>query len=197
MNLQDIKSERTKKSLANSLKKLMNKKSLSKITINDIVKDSKVNRNTFYYHFEDINSLIKWMFQEETFDFLKTLDLNADLETAVNFAMDYVESNRHILNCAVDSLGEKVMKVFFYDDLIALVENIVNSAEERLNISVASDFKMYICDFYTEALASNLLNYFKNKENLDRQKVIDYISLIFRNSIPFTLLEANKKLNID
>ena len=175
----------------------MNKKSLSKITINDIVKDSRVNRNTFYYHFEDINSLIKWMFQEETFDFLKTLDLNADLETAVNFTMNYVEANRHILNCAVDSLGEKEMKVFFYDDLIALVENIVNSAEKRLNISVSNDFKMYICDFYTEALASNLLNYFKNKENLDRQKVIDYISLIFRNSIPFTLLEANKKLNTD
>ena len=41
-------SQETKRALAASLKKLMNKKLLSKITINEIVQDCGLNRNSFY-----------------------------------------------------------------------------------------------------------------------------------------------------
>ena len=47
-------SEITKKALATSLKKLLSKKELSKITITNITKDCGVNRQTFYYHFKDV-----------------------------------------------------------------------------------------------------------------------------------------------
>ena len=44
----------TKTALAASLKKFMNKKPFGKITVTEIITDCNVNRNTFYYHFEDI-----------------------------------------------------------------------------------------------------------------------------------------------
>ena len=44
----------TKRALAESLKKLLSKKNLDKITVKDIVTDCGVNRQTFYYHFHDI-----------------------------------------------------------------------------------------------------------------------------------------------
>lgn len=44
-------SQMTKQALANSLKSLLQKKTLNKITIKDIVDDCGVNRQTFYYHF--------------------------------------------------------------------------------------------------------------------------------------------------
>ncbi len=51
---------RTKQAMAESLKKLMQKKPLSKITVNEIITDCDINRNTFYYHFENIYDLLKW-----------------------------------------------------------------------------------------------------------------------------------------
>jgi len=48
-------SELTKKALAVSLKKLLSKKELSKITISNITDECGVNRQTFYYHFKDRN----------------------------------------------------------------------------------------------------------------------------------------------
>lgn len=58
-------SEITKKALATSLKKLVSKKELSKITVVDITKDCGVNRQTFYYHFKDINDLMEWIYTNE------------------------------------------------------------------------------------------------------------------------------------
>ena len=58
---QDEKSLSTKRALAASLKKLMEKKPLSKITVSEIISDCNVNRKTFYYHFQDIYDLLKWI----------------------------------------------------------------------------------------------------------------------------------------
>ena len=53
-------SQTTKRALAQSLKKLLQTKPLSKITINDIAEDCGVSRMTFYYHFKDIYDLVEW-----------------------------------------------------------------------------------------------------------------------------------------
>ena len=44
----------TKRALEQSLKNLLLKKPLTKITISDITADCGMNRMTFYYHFKDI-----------------------------------------------------------------------------------------------------------------------------------------------
>lgn len=194
MKKTDLKSENTKKNLAISLKELMKKKKFSKITINDIVELSGVNRNTFYYHFEDINALLKWMFEQETFDFLKTFNITTDFEKALNLIIDYVEDNKYILNCVANSLGREQMKQFFSDDLVDVVKMFIDSSEKELNLKVNDDFKKYLCNFYTEAIAGNLLAYFKNKENVDRKKIVNYISITCKNVIPLILIEANKML---
>ena len=48
----EITSYNTKRMLAESLKKLLCRRPLSKVTVSEIVADCKVNRKTFYYHFE-------------------------------------------------------------------------------------------------------------------------------------------------
>ena len=54
-------SQTTKRALAQSLKHLMEQKPLEKITVVDISEDCGVNRQTFYYHFQDIYDLIEWI----------------------------------------------------------------------------------------------------------------------------------------
>ena len=79
----------TKKTIAASLKKFMERKPLSKITVSEIVTDCGINRNTFYYHFEDIQALLKWMLEQEAVEVLKNFDLLLDYEDAINFVLDY------------------------------------------------------------------------------------------------------------
>ena len=61
-----------KRQLADSLKMLMVKKNLKKITVQEIADGCGANRYTFYYHFKDIYDLLMWMFQEEALSLIKT-----------------------------------------------------------------------------------------------------------------------------
>ena len=49
----------TKEAIKKSLIKLLNERPINKITVKDIVEDCGINRNSFYYHFSYIPSLIE------------------------------------------------------------------------------------------------------------------------------------------
>ena len=55
----------TKTALEASLKKLLLKKPLDKITIRDLTEDCGISRMTFYYHFKDIYDLVEWICYED------------------------------------------------------------------------------------------------------------------------------------
>lgn len=56
----------TKKAIAAGLKELTRKKSFEKITISDITQICGLNRQTFYYHFQDKYELVDWIYYNET-----------------------------------------------------------------------------------------------------------------------------------
>ncbi|WP_238704188.1 TetR family transcriptional regulator [Companilactobacillus mishanensis] len=62
----------TKRQLATTLKELMLIVPVDKITINQLTKRAGVARNTFYYHFDDINGLLEWIFAIEIVEQLGT-----------------------------------------------------------------------------------------------------------------------------
>ena len=64
-------SQLTKYALEQSLKKLLRERPLDKITIKDLVEDCGVNRQTFYYHFQDIYDLIAWSLNAKMNEILK------------------------------------------------------------------------------------------------------------------------------
>ena len=108
---------KTKQSLAQALKNTMEHKKLSKITISELCAVCRINRKTFYYHFEDIYFLLKWTLEQEAIEVVKHFDLIVNTEEAIRFVMDYVDENKHIINSAFDSMGYEEIKRFFYNDL--------------------------------------------------------------------------------
>ncbi|WP_419024697.1 TetR/AcrR family transcriptional regulator C-terminal domain-containing protein [Emergencia sp.] len=180
----------TKKALAASLKKYMTKKTLKKITVSEIITDCNVNRKTFYYHFEDIYALLKWMLEQEAVEVVKQFDLLIDYKDAILFVMDYVETNAHILNCAYDSMGRDEMKRFLCNDFYEIIRRLIDDMEKSLDLNVPEDFKQFVCNLYMEALAGTLIDAFKNRGNNDREKMLKYLSLVLHTSLPETLKQA-------
>ena len=56
----------TKKAILDSFVELISERPFDKITVKDIVTRCGVNRNTFYYYFEDVYALVDELFQVET-----------------------------------------------------------------------------------------------------------------------------------
>lgn len=187
----------TKKKLASSLKHFMMSKSLNKITITDIVKDCNMNRNTFYYHFEDIYDLLKWILEEEAVEVVKQFDLMVDYREAILFVIDYVEKNAHILACAYDTLGREEMRRFLYQDFISIIQSLIDSVEKELGIFAEKDFKQFLSNLYAESLAGILIEWFKNPGNQNKEQIVEYLSIIFHSSLPEILknLPDDKRAN--
>ena len=61
----DLHSSETKIKMANALKKEVGTKAFSKITVGDIISTCGINRNTFYYHFENMYGLLYWTYEQE------------------------------------------------------------------------------------------------------------------------------------
>lgn len=80
--------------IGNSLKKLLEEKPLKKITIQDIVDDCGINRNTFYYHFQDIPTLMESLLKED-FDnlVLQNPDMNT-IEDCLDISFKFIKDNK-------------------------------------------------------------------------------------------------------
>lgn len=67
----------TKKALASALRARLEKNTLDSITVKDITDDCGLNRQTFYYHFQDIYELLEWLLNQEAKDIIASVDISA------------------------------------------------------------------------------------------------------------------------
>ena len=54
-----------KETIAETAKYLVSKKQVRKLTVKDIVDECQITRQTFYYHFEDIPGLFRWILEQD------------------------------------------------------------------------------------------------------------------------------------
>ncbi|MGN0357807.1 MAG: TetR/AcrR family transcriptional regulator [Blautia sp.] len=92
----------TKKAIRDSFVKLLNEKPISQITIRDIVDDCGVNRNTFYYYFEDLPQLIESIVNEDAERIIREHPTIDSMDDCINAALEFALANRravlHIYN---------------------------------------------------------------------------------------------------
>ena len=65
----------TKRKIADCVKHLMRKKEIRKITIQDIMDETHMSRQSFYYHFKDIYDVLEWIMR---YDFAKHITCEED-----------------------------------------------------------------------------------------------------------------------
>lgn len=173
----------TKKALAESLKRAMAKKPFQKISVSELILDCGINRKTFYYHFEDIYALLKWMLEEESITVLKHFDLLADYEEAISFVMDYVEENNYILNCIYDSVSLDELGRFFSADFLEISRLVIEQVEVRSQKFLEPGYKDFLCHFYADAVAGMLIVWIKDRKKQNRAAVMQYLTAALRDSL--------------
>lgn len=59
-------SKKTKEALICAFLELIKEEEFDKITVTDLVEKCGISRQTFYYHFDDIQAMLEWAFDYET-----------------------------------------------------------------------------------------------------------------------------------
>ena len=104
-------SQITKRALASALKELLEHKPLNKITIADITEQCGVNRQTFYYHFQDIYALLEWIY---TTDAQRLLEGKRDGDTwqqGFLQVLEYIRDNRALVRNTYPSVSRELLEL--------------------------------------------------------------------------------------
>lgn len=188
----EVNSYNTKMLLANTLKDLLEKKSFSKVTVTEIITLSKVNRNTFYYHFEDIYDLLRWLLEQEAINIVKDYDSKDEIDMAINFTLSYIEKNRSFLKNILFSVGEKDLRRFFSKDFREIIGNFIKIDEEELGIKIDDQYRNVLTMYLTEAIAGLLIESLNKKYEISNAKISSYIKTISTSSIKASLMAYKK-----
>ena len=66
----------------------------------------------------------------------------------------------------------------------------IDKLEREMNKSLSPNLKKQLPNFYTEALARLVLDYFQHRDEYDRNELIKYTLFILQASIPNIIKEA-------
>lgn len=69
-----------KETIADAAKRLLMEKHVKKLTVKDIVEECQITRQAFYYHFEDIPDLFRWILEESSRQFIRKAQESGDAE---------------------------------------------------------------------------------------------------------------------
>ena len=86
-----------KRVIKQSFIRLLNERPISQITVKEIVEDCGVNRNSFYYHFQDIPSLLEEIVVEMAGNSIRSLPAEAGFEEQLSSALDLIVRHRKAL----------------------------------------------------------------------------------------------------
>ncbi len=138
----------TKRALADSMKELMNEKSLSKISIKDIVQRCNMNRKSFYYHFKDKYDLVNWIYYTDFVTSFEENELNSQWSILESIC-EFFYNNRGFYCNALEVKGQNS----FYDYFGEVLSPII--AIEFENIFQDKDKEFYIT-FFTDAIRTSI-----------------------------------------
>ena len=140
----------SKKAIRNSFVKLLNEKPISQITVKDIVDDCGVNRNTFYYYFQDLPQLVETIVDEDAERIIREYPTLASVEDCLNAAISFALENRkavlHIYNSINRDIYEQYQRTICEHTITVYVDSILSgrnvTKEDR---SLIIDYLKCVC----------------------------------------------------
>jgi len=174
----------TRQAIRSSFLKLLNRKPLDKITVKDIVEDCGVNRNTFYYHYQDIYALLQDLFETEAqkihAEDMETLSARHWKDGFLQ-VIDFALSNKSAIFHVFHSMKRETLEGYLLNIADVYTEQFVQMQAQGLNIS-REDLR-YITVFYKHAVVGMIIEWLQRDMKDDPVAVMTRIDEIFEGSI--------------
>ena len=189
-------SEQTRQALAEALKELMAQKPIDKITIHDLTDRCGIRRQNFYYHFENVYDLMRWMFQEEAVSLLRQHEGTLLWQEGLLQLFQYLEENRAICRCALKSVGRDTIRRFFESDIYSIIHQTVEKIGKEISGDSGSITKPDIdmmTYFYVTALAGMAESWVLGELDQTPEELISFADTMLRDHVQGTKLRLKSE----
>lgn len=158
-------SDITKQAIAIGVKDLMTNKPFASISVSDIARRCHINRNTFYYHFQDKYDVITWIFYNEITPIVSG-GMHADCWSDSLFALcRTMQENRTFYLNALSVAGQNSFTQCLLEFYQSLVTNLLHNADH--SGSLTDEDVRFVSRFYAYALIGTILEWVKDGMTAD------------------------------
>lgn len=170
-------SQMTKKALAASLKKMLENKPLSKITVTDIAADCGINRHTFYYHFRDIYDLVEWIYSSEAEKMAEMENIydtwQQRAQEILRYTFQYALDNKKFIQGTYRSISRDELIKFMHQKVYGVVKSVVE--DQAKNLCISAEKKKFVINFYTYAFQGIILSWIEDDMEKDPEGIIQML----------------------
>lgn len=169
----------TKKALADSLKNLCTQKPFDKISISDITNDCGLNRQSFYYHFQDKFELLSWVYYNELFKHYSNGIGFSNWSERLEELLRTMEQNRSFYTSTLKSGDNTFQKYLF-----SIVHQLFIKFFEYMVTPDAGIYSTpsFFADFYAHGFCGIIIDWAVNGMNVSPHNLmIKFKNLAFEN----------------
>ena len=171
----------TKQALEESLKHMLLKKPLDKITIRDITEDCGISRMTFYYHFKDIYDLVEWACMEDAAKALANKKTYDTWQQGFIQIFHAVRENKvFVMNVYRCVSREQVEKY-----LVPLTDQLIMGviAERSAGMTVREEDKQFIAQVHSYSFVGLMLDWIKDDMRADPEELVNRLAMVIHGGI--------------
>jgi AcrR family transcriptional regulator len=126
-----VKKNHTKYKLAASIKKLMEQKSLEKLTVKEIVSLAGVTRQTFYRNFNDKYDLVNWYFDVLAKECFEQMGISLSMREGLIHKYDFIRKEAVFFSQAFKSSDYNSIKEHDYQFILSFYTNLIEKKTKR------------------------------------------------------------------
>jgi len=182
----------TKRAIMEGFLKLLNERPFDKISVVDIAETCKINRNTFYYYYQDVYALADDVFRLETQRFMEENSSCKSWAEVFVKATAFTEANRHAVYHIYNSINRDRLEKYLYDVIDAGMTSFVRAEAEGLHVPEKDIITM--ASFYTAALLGLTVKWLGDGMKQDAENYIADIARLLEGSIRFAFSHSTSAL---
>ncbi|MDD6419144.1 MAG: TetR/AcrR family transcriptional regulator [Clostridium sp.] len=180
----------TKRAIGYAFKDLLKEKSFNKITITDIANKCAINRQTFYYHFQDIKDLVEWLCIDEVDNILNKNDECEKWEDKFLMIFEVVLNEKEVVENIYHSVSVEVLRTNLYRLVYPIIYSEI--VEESKGKNLREEDKKFITDFYKYAFVSIVLDWIDKGMIENPEIIVLKVSNLITGTINHACLAVNE-----
>ncbi len=176
----------TKRAIQKSFLKLLTERPLSKITIKDIAAECGINRNTFYYYFDDMPKLIESIVEDNAEKMIQSYPNIEKFEDCLDAAVDLALANKRAVLHIYHSANREIYEMYLWKVCDHTINSYVSSVLRGKSVR---DSDLAIVKEYLSSLAFGIFSrWLKNDMNDDIRDILSRLVEIKKGMIEEMIL---------
>lgn len=182
--------DRTEQKIVQVFGDLLQEMPLNKITVRELVERCGINRNTFYYHFQDIPSLLERILKERADQMIQNHGKPNSVLECIFLLADYGERHRQAALHIYHSLSREAIVRNLEEVALYIVTEYVDSAAR--DYSVQPEDRAVLIQYYKCTFVGIILDWLNDEMRYDLRYAAKRVCYLLNGSAQMAFLKSQE-----